>query len=123
MAGDPFGLLLRQRIVFFGGEVNDFSADAIISQLLLLDAQDPTKVRQQWGRQRGRQAGGSACSGAVGVGVAAAAIGREPCAPAAACLTPPLHPCTLPLGPPLPAGHQALHQLAGRVGDGGHGHL
>ncbi|KAL4444947.1 hypothetical protein ABPG77_003997 [Micractinium sp. CCAP 211/92] len=43
MAGDPFGLLLRQRIVFFGGEVNDFSADAIISQLLLLDAQDPTK--------------------------------------------------------------------------------
>jgi ATP-dependent protease ClpP protease subunit len=107
MAGDPFGLLLRQRIVFFGGEVraaqlaawivellgtgaagstscihhapayvqpgdeawlsrttvvlsitaaapsasragcmqvNDFSADAIVSQLLLLDAQDPTKV-------------------------------------------------------------------------------
>ncbi|KAI3438413.1 hypothetical protein D9Q98_000844 [Chlorella vulgaris] len=43
MAGDPFGLLLRQRIVFFGGEVNDFSADAIVSQLLLLDAQDPTK--------------------------------------------------------------------------------
>ena len=94
MAGDPFGLLLRQRIVFFGGEVrrgsvpglrapslpgsacsvqcssvsrppragcrpppldcgpqvNDFSADAIISQLLLLDAQDPTKVR--WRRPR-----------------------------------------------------------------------
>lgn len=128
MAGDPFGLLLRQRIVFFGGEVrlcarqgcrrcastacrmqcrspiggaagirdcaaaqpqcsallapgmrpcvcathhtgpppplparltrasllccaapqvNDFSADAMISQLLLLDAQDPTKVRRR----------------------------------------------------------------------------
>ena len=107
MAGDPFGLLLRQRIVFLGGEaslclrppvcsvevlplfsgstpcftqgcqraaslsmadvvlalvslamywympplakllaaqVNDFSADAIISQLLLLDSQDPSKV-------------------------------------------------------------------------------
>ncbi len=74
MAGDPFGLLMRQRIVFLGGEVrfhdlisgpveflsgrdlwqtpndlllvqvNDFAADAIISQLLLLDSQDATKV-------------------------------------------------------------------------------
>ena len=79
MAGDPFGLLLRQRIIFLGGEVrassssvccklclkcqtiarqlsvyavssattaqvNDFAADAIISQLLLLDSQDPNKV-------------------------------------------------------------------------------
>jgi ATP-dependent Clp protease protease subunit len=26
-----------------GGEVEDFSADALISQLLLLDSQDPTK--------------------------------------------------------------------------------
>mmetsp|Transcript_12018 Transcript_12018/g.19386 ORF Transcript_12018/g.19386 Transcript_12018/m.19386 type:complete len:289 (-) Transcript_12018:1953-2819(-) len=41
--GDPFGLLLRQRIVFLGSEVNDFTADAVISQLLLLDAQDPKK--------------------------------------------------------------------------------
>ncbi len=47
MAGDPFGLLLRQRIVFLGGEVNDFSADAVISQLLLLDSQAPTKVTSQ----------------------------------------------------------------------------
>lgn len=38
-AGDPFGLLLRQRIVFLGGEVEDFGADALISQLLLLDNQ------------------------------------------------------------------------------------
>lgn len=37
------GMLLRQRIVFLGGEVNDFVADAIISQLLLLDSTDPTK--------------------------------------------------------------------------------
>lgn len=76
MQGDPFGLLLQQRIVFMGGEVktscffvkrsaswlfacrhnhrklsnlismqvNDFMADAIVSQLLLLDAQDPTKA-------------------------------------------------------------------------------
>jgi ATP-dependent protease ClpP protease subunit len=43
MAGDPFGLLLRQRIVFLGGEVDDFGADAIVSQLLLLDQQDATK--------------------------------------------------------------------------------
>ena len=43
-AGDPFGLLLRQRIVFLGNQVDDFTADAVISQLLLLDAQDPKKV-------------------------------------------------------------------------------
>lgn len=43
LSGDPFGLLLKQRIVFMGGEVEDFMADAIVSQLLLLDAQDPTK--------------------------------------------------------------------------------
>jgi hypothetical protein len=30
MAGDPFGLLLRQRIVFLGGEVEDFGADALV---------------------------------------------------------------------------------------------
>lgn len=28
-------------------QVNDFSADAIVSQLLLLDAQDPTKVQEE----------------------------------------------------------------------------
>ncbi|CAG9465942.1 unnamed protein product [Pedinophyceae sp. YPF-701] len=43
MAGDPFGLLLKKRIIFLGGEVTDFSADAVVSQLLLLDAQDPTE--------------------------------------------------------------------------------
>jgi len=43
LAGDPFALLLRQRIVFLGGEVNDFSADAVISQILLLDSMDPEK--------------------------------------------------------------------------------
>lgn len=40
---DTMGLLLRERIVFLGNEIDDFVADAIISQLLLLDAQDPTK--------------------------------------------------------------------------------
>lgn len=43
LGGDPFGLLLKQRIVFLGGEVNDFAADAIVSQLLLLDSMDSTK--------------------------------------------------------------------------------
>eukprot|EP01025_Chloroclados_australasicus_P068054 TRINITY_DN943_c0_g1_i3.p1 TRINITY_DN943_c0_g1~~TRINITY_DN943_c0_g1_i3.p1 ORF type:complete len:313 (+),score=33.29 TRINITY_DN943_c0_g1_i3:94-939(+) len=43
MGGDPMGLLLKQRIVFLGGEVNDFIADAIVSQLLMLDAQDAEK--------------------------------------------------------------------------------
>ncbi|KAK3019944.1 hypothetical protein RJ639_002991 [Escallonia herrerae] len=40
---DAMGLLLRERIVFLGNTIDDFVADAIISQLLLLDAQDPTK--------------------------------------------------------------------------------
>ncbi|GFP79349.1 ATP-dependent clp protease proteolytic subunit 4 chloroplastic [Phtheirospermum japonicum] len=41
--GDAMGLLLKERIVFLGSQIDDFVADAIISQLLLLDAQDPTK--------------------------------------------------------------------------------
>jgi ATP-dependent Clp protease protease subunit len=35
------GLLLRERIVFLGNEIEDFLADAVVSQLLLLDAIDP----------------------------------------------------------------------------------
>jgi ATP-dependent Clp protease protease subunit len=34
------GLLLRERIIFLGNEIEDFLADAIVSQLLLLDAMD-----------------------------------------------------------------------------------
>ncbi|ONK71578.1 uncharacterized protein A4U43_C04F10140 [Asparagus officinalis] len=41
--GDVMGLLFRERIVFLGNQIDDFVADAIISQLLLLDAQDHTK--------------------------------------------------------------------------------
>ncbi|XP_052209483.1 ATP-dependent Clp protease proteolytic subunit 4, chloroplastic [Diospyros lotus] len=40
---DAMGLLLKERIVFLGNQIDDFFADAIISQLLLLDAQDPTR--------------------------------------------------------------------------------
>ncbi|KAI3834437.1 hypothetical protein MKX03_032548 [Papaver bracteatum] len=37
------GLLLRERIVFSGNQIDDVVDDAIISQLLLLDAQVPAK--------------------------------------------------------------------------------
>ncbi|GAV77022.1 CLP_protease domain-containing protein [Cephalotus follicularis] len=40
---DAMGLLLRERIVFLGNQIDDLMADSIISQLLLLDAQNPTK--------------------------------------------------------------------------------
>ncbi|XP_002981945.2 ATP-dependent Clp protease proteolytic subunit 4, chloroplastic [Selaginella moellendorffii] len=40
---DVMGLLLRQRTVFLGHQLDDFVADAIISQLLLLDAMDSKK--------------------------------------------------------------------------------
>uniref|UniRef100_A0A0D9V1E9 ATP-dependent Clp protease proteolytic subunit n=1 Tax=Leersia perrieri TaxID=77586 RepID=A0A0D9V1E9_9ORYZ len=40
---DTTNMLLRQRIVFLGSPVDDMSADLIISQLLLLDAEDQTK--------------------------------------------------------------------------------
>jgi len=40
---DVMGMLLKERIVFLGNSIDDFVADAIIGQLLLLDAQDHTK--------------------------------------------------------------------------------
>ncbi|KAH7276760.1 hypothetical protein KP509_39G020800 [Ceratopteris richardii] len=40
---DVMGLLLRQRIVFLGFNLDEYAADAIISQLILLDGQDSTK--------------------------------------------------------------------------------
>eukprot|EP00244_Chara_vulgaris_P002148 TRINITY_DN13640_c1_g1_i2.p1 TRINITY_DN13640_c1_g1~~TRINITY_DN13640_c1_g1_i2.p1 ORF type:complete len:277 (+),score=47.15 TRINITY_DN13640_c1_g1_i2:156-986(+) len=40
---DVNSVMMGQRIVFLGSEVDDVSADWIVSQLLLLDAQDPTK--------------------------------------------------------------------------------
>lgn len=36
-------MLLRERIVFLDDYISDYFADAIISQLLLLDAKDPNK--------------------------------------------------------------------------------
>lgn len=40
---DTTNMLLRQRIVFLGSQVDDVSADYIISQLLFLDAEDQEK--------------------------------------------------------------------------------
>nr|ACJ84074.1 unknown [Medicago truncatula] len=40
---DTTNMLLRQRIVFLGSQVDDMTADFVISQLLFLDADDPTK--------------------------------------------------------------------------------
>ena len=42
-AFDIFSLLLRERIVFLGQEVDDQVANLIISQMLFLEAQDPEK--------------------------------------------------------------------------------
>lgn len=40
---DIYSRLLKDRIIFLGGEVTDDSANAIIAQLLFLEADDPTK--------------------------------------------------------------------------------
>lgn len=40
---DTTNMLLRQRIIFLGSQIDDTVADFVICQLLLLDAEDPTK--------------------------------------------------------------------------------
>lgn len=40
---DIFSRLLRERIVFLDGEINDASADLVVAQLLFLEAEDPEK--------------------------------------------------------------------------------
>ena len=40
---DLYSLLLRERIVFLGQEIDDQIANIIITQLLYLEAQDPEK--------------------------------------------------------------------------------
>lgn len=42
-AYDIYSRLLKDRIIFLGSQVNDQVANAIIAQLLFLDAQDPDK--------------------------------------------------------------------------------
>ena len=38
---DPYSRLLKDRVIFLHGKVGDEMADAIVAQLLLLEAQDP----------------------------------------------------------------------------------
>ncbi|NLJ77926.1 MAG: ATP-dependent Clp endopeptidase proteolytic subunit ClpP [Tissierellia bacterium] len=40
---DIYSRLLKERIIFLGGEVNDVIADLIVAQLLFLEADDPDK--------------------------------------------------------------------------------
>jgi len=40
---DIFTRLLKDRIVFLGGEIDDFTADIVVGQLLFLESQDPEK--------------------------------------------------------------------------------
>ena len=42
-AYDIYSRLLKDRIVFVGGEIDDVMANAIVAQLLFLQAQDPSK--------------------------------------------------------------------------------
>ena len=40
---DIYSRLLKDRIVFIDGEINDLSADLVVAQLLFLDGQDIEK--------------------------------------------------------------------------------
>jgi ATP-dependent Clp protease protease subunit len=42
-AYDIYSRLLKERIIFLGGEIDDDIANAVIAQLLFLDSQDPKK--------------------------------------------------------------------------------
>ncbi|NLW41040.1 MAG: ATP-dependent Clp endopeptidase proteolytic subunit ClpP [Tissierellia bacterium] len=40
---DIYSRLLKERIIFLGGEINNATADLIVAQLLFLEAEDPDK--------------------------------------------------------------------------------
>src|SRR5512138_101185 len=40
---DIFSRLLKDRIIFIDGEINDITADLTVAQLLFLESQDPEK--------------------------------------------------------------------------------
>jgi ATP-dependent Clp protease protease subunit len=40
---DPFSRLLKDRIIFIGGPIDDFMANLVIAQLLFLESEDPEK--------------------------------------------------------------------------------
>ena len=41
---DIYSRLLRDRVLFVGGEINRFAANTIVAQLLLLQSEDPQFV-------------------------------------------------------------------------------
>ena len=41
---DIYSRLLKERIIFLSGEVNDQMADLIVAQLLFLESEDPKKI-------------------------------------------------------------------------------
>ena len=51
---DIYSRLLKDRIIFFGEEVNDASASVVVAQLLFLEAEDPEKDIQSVYQQSGR---------------------------------------------------------------------
>lgn len=79
-------------------QVNDFAADAIISQLLLLDSQDPSKVPLM-------------------IALVLNTVDNCPASHAATLLTCSDAVCL------ACAGHQALHKFAWWLSDCRHGHL
>jgi ATP-dependent Clp protease protease subunit len=40
---DIYSRLLKERIIFLGGEINDVTANLVVAQLLFLEAEDPDK--------------------------------------------------------------------------------
>lgn len=52
---DIFSRLLKERIVFVTGEVNDTMADLVVAQLLFLEAEDPSKDIQLYINSPGGQ--------------------------------------------------------------------
>ncbi len=52
---DIFSRLLKERIVFVTGEVNDVMADLVVAQLLFLEAEDPEKDIQLYINSPGGQ--------------------------------------------------------------------
>ena len=47
-SNDIFSRLLKERIIFVSGEVNDTMADLVVAQLLFLEAEDPEKDIQMY---------------------------------------------------------------------------
>ena len=46
-AFDIYSRLLRERIIFLGTDVNDQVADALVAQMLFLEAEEPEKDIQE----------------------------------------------------------------------------